>query len=326
MKNTKVALELYEPSSQKGKLVKAVLPYGISLSPFTAFFNGSYQDVTLGEKLKKIISRTFGTAFQFSIFWGTPCVDQKITIQIFRGKRILGYCKLGKSERVRTLFFHEDKVLRILQERGIEHVPVSYGVTLVDDGYYAFLQSTEKLLHSKVEHRFSVRQEQFLQILWEKTRKEQLFEKTEFYHSLQTLREKAKYLDIAYQKAVQMIASEFMERNLGKTVKWGVCHGDFTPWNTCLVNGSLFVFDFEYALLHAPSGMDQWHFLIQTLVYEERKCVDEIAAILLECCDDANKKSLIAYLLYVISLYLLRGEESDLAIANQRAELLLKCV
>ena len=146
LKNTKVALELYEPSSQKGKLVKAVLPYGISLSPFTAFFNGSYQDVTLGEKLKKIISRTFGTAFQFSIFWGTPCVDQKITIQIFRGKRILGYCKLGKSERVRTLFFHEDKVLRILQERGIEHVPVSYGVTLVDDGYYAFLQSTEKLI------------------------------------------------------------------------------------------------------------------------------------------------------------------------------------
>lgn len=41
-------------------------------------------------------------------FGGTPCVHQKITIQISQKERILGYVKVTESEDIYQIFDHEN--------------------------------------------------------------------------------------------------------------------------------------------------------------------------------------------------------------------------
>jgi thiamine kinase-like enzyme len=44
-----------------------------------------------------------------------------------------------------------------------------------------------------------------------------------------------------------------------------LAHGDFTPWNTFLQDGRLYVFDWEYANLAWPVGFDLAHFILATI-------------------------------------------------------------
>ena len=54
----------------------------------------------------------------------------------------------------------------------------------------------------------------------------------------------------------------------GSTVRCGIMHGDFAPWNTRLNDkGQLFVFDWESALWEAPMSWDIFHFHRQTWRY-----------------------------------------------------------
>jgi hypothetical protein len=64
------------------------------------------------EELKRVIGSAFGVSvFEYSVFEGTPSVHQKITIQVWRGEKILGYVKLTESEEVGRLFEREASFL-----------------------------------------------------------------------------------------------------------------------------------------------------------------------------------------------------------------------
>lgn len=108
-----------------------------------------------------------------------------------------------------------------------------------------------------------------------------------------------------------------------KVVEWGVCHRDFTPWNTCIVNDDLFVFDLNMRCLSHLKGLDCWHFFVQTKQFKEKCDMLQIAKDYIglpEC--EKDKHLFICYLLDSISLYLLRGAEADLNVASKRTELL----
>jgi RIO-like serine/threonine protein kinase len=49
----------------------------------------------------------------------------------------------------------------------------------------------------------------------------------------------------------------------GLTIRCGVSHGDFAPWNTRLSDGRLFVFDWESAEFQSPNQWDIFHFRAQ---------------------------------------------------------------
>jgi len=123
MKNMQMALELYEPSGIKGKILKKLLPITAKVGIAKKILHGSYTSVEINESVKKVLVKCFGEDWEYSVFWGTPCVDQKITIQIYKKQQILGYCKIGKSERVKELFQHEKQVLDLLQQKSMSHVP-----------------------------------------------------------------------------------------------------------------------------------------------------------------------------------------------------------
>lgn len=48
------------------------------------------------------------------------------------------------------------------------------------------------------------------------------------------------------------------------TIPLCLCHGDFTPWNTFMQAGRLYIFDWEYAQADWPVGFDLTHFLLST--------------------------------------------------------------
>lgn len=320
IKHMPVGLEIYEPSGIKGKLVKKVLPV---LSPF-----GGYRlipgccrsSIELAEPLRTLLDSIY-PQHELAVFWGTPCIDQKVTIQVFRGNQIFGYCKIGNSQRVRTLFRHEERILNELERCGVKNVPQCRGVFTLGAGEIAFVQTTQKTVGARVAHQFGGKHEDFLQMLFEKTKKHILFEESDFYESLVYLKNNVAKLKSEYQEAVASVTNAVLDKYRNQQVLWGVCHRDFTPWNTCTSGENLFVFDFEYALRYAPKEIDVWHFYTQTAVYERKMTSEEIAREFIK----EHKNHLAEYCLYLldsISLYLLRGEPADIEIANGKAHIL----
>lgn len=317
----RTGLEIYQPSGIKGRLLKAGLP----LLCKTGYYNFSRHckrcEVCLSKSLKELLDSLFET-YEYAIFWGTPSTDKKITIQIFRETELLGYCKIGYSERVHSLFRHEKYILDELNQCGVAHVPQCIGIFPLTESATAFVQTTEKRLGAKTEHDFGKNQNQFLQDMYKKTRREISFEKTDFYDSIIYLQRHVYLLKAEYRQCVAKAAKEVLSKHERNMVLWGMCHRDFTPWNTCTVDGKLFAFDFEYALRYAPKDIDRWHFYVQTSFYERKLDVIDIAAEINKKYKD-QKEQIVMYLLDNMSMYLCRGKEPDIATANWRANLLM---
>lgn len=321
LRNTKVALELYQPSGTKGKLLKSLLPAACKTPVAGKLLHGQEGTVQLSPQLRQLLGECFGDGWDFSVFWGTPCVDQKVTIQIYRKNCLLGYCKVGQTQRVAELFQKEKAILDELKEAGMPHVPRCLGLRQLDEACWAFVQSTEKQPGAVTEHSFGKRQQDFLEELFQRTKRRCPFEETDYAQALIFLRDNLSALDPEFVPAVGKALESTWERYAGQTVEWGMCHGDFTPWNTCLVGEDLFVFDFEYALCMAPLGLDRWHFFVQTELLENKKDVGQIAQEYSAQCDRADD-SLQCYLLWIIALYVMRESKNDNRIAMERAELL----
>ena len=320
IKNMHIGMEIYEPSGLKGKLVKRLVPV---LYPFGGYrlIPDCYRcNVELTEPLDSLLD-SLCPQYELAVFWGTPCVDQKVTMQVFRGNQIFGYCKVGNSKRVRALFQHEEKILKELELCKVKNVPQCKGVFTLNAGEIAFVQTTQKTVGASVEHQFGTKHQDFLQMMFEKTKKHILFEQSDFYESLLYLKNNVAKLKSEYQEAVVSATNKVLDKYRNQQVLWGVCHRDFTPWNTCITGENLFVFDFEYALRYAPKEIDVWHFYTQTAVFERKMTSEEIAKEFFE----KHKACLAEYLLYlldIISLYLLRGEPADIEIANDKAQIL----
>lgn len=317
----KVALEIYQPSGVNGLLLKAVLPFLCKIRFYRWIKCFGFCGIHLSDSLKKLLDSLFNS-YDFSVFWGTPSTDQKITIQIFNGKKILGYCKIGDGKRIQSLFQHEQYILNTLNLCGVNHVPQCVGVFSLSESETAFVQTTEKKVGAKVEHSFGKKQRDFITGLWEKTRENIQFEKTDFYKSMLYLRDHVDLLCAKYRQCVTEAIETLLTKYSQNMVFWGVCHRDFTPWNTCVVDGNLFVFDFEYALRYGPKEIDIWHFYIQTAVYERKMSVAEIAKEINQKYKD-KKEEISIYLLDNMSMYLRRGNKEDIAVGNWRASLLI---
>ena len=92
--NMRVAMNLYQPSGIKGKMVKLLLPLLHWIPPVRKVIKAQTMHCYLNSELHGLLRRTFGVQdIEFAIFEGTPSVHQKITMQLSCNDRILGYCK-----------------------------------------------------------------------------------------------------------------------------------------------------------------------------------------------------------------------------------------
>ena len=320
----RTALNLYQPSGIKGKMVKALLPRLHWLPPVRKVIHANSINCRLNSELHSLLCKVFGVQdIEFSIFEGTPSVHQKITMQLSLGDSILGYCKLSDSDEIKALFEREASILECLADKGVTDIPHALYCGTLCSGTHIFVQSTVKTGASKVVHEWGVLQERFLSLMQEKTKVILPFEESDYYRTLTALQEHLDWLPADIDRIVVATAgARVLSRFRDRKVEFCACHGDFTPWNMFVEKGRLFVFDFEYTALSYPAGLDRYHFFIQTALFEKHWGVDEIVTYMQQETGKWIDKELYAmYLLDVISRFTMR--EGGKVTGNAAAPFLL---
>ena len=84
-RDMRTAMNLYQPSGIKGKMVKALLPMLHGISPVRKAIHATTLHCSLGKELHALLCNMFGTEVEFSVFEGTPSVHRKITMQLSSG-------------------------------------------------------------------------------------------------------------------------------------------------------------------------------------------------------------------------------------------------
>lgn len=308
-RNMTMAMNLYQPSGIKGKMVKWLLPWIHMIPAVREVIHAEVLTCDLSEDLKELISKVCGIENpEFAIFCGTPCVHRKFTIQIYKDDKILCYCKVSDSDDVFRLFKSETDKLNFLNDKDVPGIPKCLYCGQMKEGVYAFAQTTGKNRNSKVPHEWNELHDKFLQNLSDRTVKEIRFEESDFYHNISSLRNHSDWLPTVVNKdALCGSIDKVIGDNYGKTVTYSAYHADFTPWNMFENNDSLFVFDWEYASLSYPPLLDRYHFFTQTAYFEKHWSASRI----MEYMESEEGKWIdrdmyVCYILDVMSRFTLR--------------------
>ena len=305
----RTALNLYQPSGIKGKLVKALLPWLHRFAHVRKAIKAEGANCRLSSELHSLLCRVFCVKeIEFAIFEGTPSVHKKITMQLSCNGRILGYCKTSDSNDIKELFEKESKMLDKLYKSGVSGIPKALYCDTLSSGIHIFVQSTEKQASSKVIHKWCTLQEMFLAQLYEKTKAVLTFEDSDYYTTLIALEEHLDWLPQNIDRDIVTKAIATVRREMdGKNMEFCAYHGDFTPWNMFANGKELFVFDFEYAGVSYPAWLDRYHFFTQTAVFEKHWGADEIIAYTESDSGKWIDKRLYAmYLLDIVSRFTMR--------------------
>lgn len=273
----KWAMHLYQPSGWKGKLLKHLFPRLHLVKPVRRLVRAEAVACDVSEALKALFCRVFRVSdVECSLFCGTPGVHQKLTVQLGCGGRILGYAKVTDRAEVFELFRREAALLGELRKKGLEDVPRSL-YCKEWNGLYLFVQDTAKTQASRVLHRWTPLHERFLGDLHRVTRRKVQFEQSDYCAALEQLRARAGWLPGFVDKEFVIgMVDTVLSAQKGRVQEYSAYHADFTPWNTFVEKGRLFVFDWEYARMTYPPGMDRYHYFMQTAIFEKHWQAGEI--------------------------------------------------
>lgn len=269
-RNMRLGMMLYQPSAWKGHLLKSFFPCLSWCKPVKKALHidevESPVSVELQHKLEEIFE---ANNLEYSYFGGTPGVHRKVTIQIYKDGRILGYCKTTDSKDIYALFRHEERILSNLAEKVVNNIPRCLYSGEWREGEYLFVQTTIKTSRSKVVHKMTSSTTDFLQQLFKKTSVECLFEDTDEYEWIVRLENNlwklSKYEQDVVRKGIEVLKNHFGH----ETHTFCAYHSDYTPWNMFVEDGKLFVFDFEYAGLSYVPYLDVMHHFTQTGIFEK---------------------------------------------------------
>lgn len=313
LENIRTSLQLYQPSGPKGIILKAVLPAACHLSPFRKALGVSINRLAPDLDIRKLADSLFGNGWKAAAFGGTPCVDQKVTIQIGAGDRILGYIKITDAPHVGELFAHEAALLNYLAGKGLSGIPeVLY---LGSAGrYWCFAQSSVKEPGHWTANKLTYPHWEFLSDMASKTQVSVSFDETDAWYTLRQLRIRCQELGSADRDVLGGAIDEIIDYWSCREDVFSFYHGDFTPWNTVVNGDRLGAFDFEYARSIYPRYLDAFHFFLQSELFVRHRTPGDIVRDFLNFVPSfkANAKGdpfilFKFYLLDVINLYLGRG-------------------
>ena len=110
-------------------------------------------------------------------------------------------------------------------------------------------------------------------------------------------------LDLMPQ-ALRKQAENLLGKYRGSVLACTLSHNDFTPWNLYVSHGKLELFDWEYASLCNPVGLDACHFQVQTALLERRWSPERIVRELIRPSGQLERYRM--YLLGIAARYLRR--------------------
>lgn len=332
-------LELYQPSSKKGHILKKYLSV-FKFLPFLIEKLGIHIvhiriDVDFAQSINELFDKE---GIYYSVFLGTPGRDNKPTIQLYTSKEILGYCKYSANSRICDAFRREAEFLEYLHQKGVRVVPKVLLLEEIDAGQTVFIQSTGKRFGASTQHEITHQQIKFLLDISEKTQQKCEFAETDYYKSLCDFKKNHRKFPFTYDKESVENIIQMIECEMKKVKGYFFYHGDFTPWNTYLAeNGTLEAFDFEYAKYTYPKLLDIFHFFTQVKLYENGENAEEIWKDFMELFVRGKLSTLFknvyfSYMLYLVditNLYLERDygafSEETTELLKIRYELMLRC-
>jgi len=136
-------------------------------------------------------------------------------------------------------------------------------------------------------------------------------------HFLQNLEETKNELPISKVKVLKNFCEEiFYNITITDSIKVGIAHGDFTPWNMYVSDNQLFVYDWEMSQTDMPLLFDVFHYVFQKGILIERKDFTSIKNEIESLLNSPAAKNIISkynldwesyyqiYFLYIVSYYL----------------------
>lgn len=269
-------LAMFQPVSPVARLLKgaAVTAGRLGLSPFTAT---TTVHISGNSRLAAFFNEA---APHYAFFTGTDSPHRKAAVQIMDGSgAIRGFAKVSLNRAVIPLLQHEAETLDYLRSLDLKsaHIPrLTFHGTI--GGADVLVTDTLKTPGASSPLNLNDAHIAFMRELAQKTG-----------NSTGGASDFLKGLRHQYDAVAGHLIPEWqqrLEKSLGILTTnswnlkgWGLCHGDFTPWNTFFVNGRLYVFDWEYARYNAPPGYDLIHFLFSLPKRKRRPIAETVARI-----------------------------------------------
>ena len=317
----KLGLNIYEPQSKNGKLLKIFLPIVFELVEKYSLLGIKRKYYEITEKFSTLIADYFNiesSEIHCNFFLGTPSIHQKIVVQVDDGKSVLGYIKLSNNEQVKESFKREYSQLNWLHSKGIDRVPQAlYCDNTNETGI--FIQSSQKTKGSYNSSKLDKSVFSFIENFNNKTKETVNIEDTDFYKLISISKGELTLYPGNKNKLIDII--NFVKRkNKGQLVNWCAYHGDFTPWNTFRnENGDLYAFDFEYSLKSCPPYMDLYHWFVSDSIYrlhlDSKQIIKAFDKSIIKKYIKNPEKIFVYYLLTNICFYLKR-EKNNLSGIN----------
>lgn len=310
-RNMAVGMQLYQPTAWKGKVLKRYFPLLNGLDCL-----GLLRKVLHIEECERPLSDALLTKLQnlfscknieCSVFNGTPCAHQKVTIQVYQGRKILGYCKVTKNPELIAIFLREEAYLNWLNECGMTGVPRCLCCQQIENGMWIFVQTTTKTMRSKMHMELGLLELEFLSQLADKTRVSISFEQTDMFRWMKRLEELRCCGNTAVMHALKLVMEFY---SIKPEMTFSAYHSDFTPWNMFVEGEELFVFDWEYAGRTYIPHLDIVHYIVQSSVFTHNLSARELYnrlfrdnITLLDQYFESPKIAVLVYLIDILAKY-----------------------
>jgi len=231
------------------------------------WFGWARSGVVLASKeplaLETLVAGVTGeTAPVFALSLGRPHRYRKVVIQIMRPTgEILGYIKLPLTEAATERVRHEAAMLASLWGFADlrRRIPRVLHAGEWGDSYILF-QSSGPAESGPTEFRHA--HEEFLLTVQNVCRVEKPGRAIAAEVERRWQRVELE-LDRELRQLGRGVLARAGQQLDGSTIRCGIHHGDFAPWNTRVEGGRLFLFDWESASFDAPACWDAFHFRVQ---------------------------------------------------------------
>ncbi len=269
------SLCVYNTLGIKGKVGKSLLKACLKLGVVRKFFPEVFIDFK-ENSLLSLFKDVFGCSqIEMSVSLGTPGPHRKPVIQVMDGEgSILGYAKVGWNEVTSRLVENEARALSEVNEESISFkVPRLLFSGAFGNGFLC-VQSAPASEVSSTPRGLNREYVDFVKELAKGSIDHKPLEESTFWNRL---RQKGELISNSYYRHVFKQGISYVSDKLrGKEIPFHRCHGEFAPWNSLKVDGTIYVFDWEYYQSEAPAGYDIFHFLVNTKWFFEKKSPGEI--------------------------------------------------
>jgi len=271
-----------------------------------------------------------GGAAHMSFFTGTDGPHRKTAIQVMDADgTILGYAKLSREKHVRPYIRNEAEMLARVTALDIASADLPRVLALHDTADLTLLVTDS----CKSADMTTPLQPGAVHLRW----LDDLSKRTTQVGAARLLEELANRLSVVATVAGRGWVDR-ITRALGALfpvegdISLCLVHGDFTPWNSFIQGGRLYVFDWEYAHPAWPVGFDLAHFLLATIPREQQpqelsRVQENLASAHFNGNESTARRSLLLSLVchavfYLERLVEVRGALTDWCDAPMRATLI----